>query len=125
MTRRKLEVTAIDMSGANKYRHLWEEYYSHAQAIVFVVDSSDQLRLCVAKDELDMLLSHQRVGKDVPVLFFANKKDVASSLPPVDIADSLQLEAISRPWQIVPSDALTGDGLESGFNWLTEQLEKR
>ena len=44
-----LDFTVFDMSGASKYRNLWEKYYSDAQAIVFVVDTSDKLRMCVVK----------------------------------------------------------------------------
>ena len=29
-----------------------------AQAVIFVLDSSDKLRMVVAKEELDMLLQH-------------------------------------------------------------------
>ena len=29
-----------------------------AQAIIFVIDSSDKLRMVVAKEELDLLISH-------------------------------------------------------------------
>ena len=48
--------TAFDMSGQGRYRNLWEHYYRDCQGIIFVVDSSDRLRMVVAKDELDMLL---------------------------------------------------------------------
>ena len=67
--------TAFDMSGQGRYRNLWEHYYRDCQVhvymllltfvtldmptlqgIIFVVDSSDRLRMVVAKDELDMLL---------------------------------------------------------------------
>ena len=40
------------MSGQGRYRNLWEHYYKDCQGIVFVVDSSDKLRMVVAKDEL-------------------------------------------------------------------------
>lgn len=33
------------MSGAGRYRALWEQYYADAAAAVFVVDSADRLRL--------------------------------------------------------------------------------
>ncbi len=46
------------MSGQGRYRNLWEHYYKECQGVVFVVDSSDKLRMVVAKDELDMLLQH-------------------------------------------------------------------
>ena len=49
----------------NVYTHprhaLWETLLSRrdVEAIMFVIDSSDKLRLSVAKDELDELLKHQ------------------------------------------------------------------
>ena len=44
------------------------------QAIIYVVDCTDKVRMCVAKDEMETLLSHDDlVNEDVPVLFFANK----------------------------------------------------
>ena len=45
MACRGLNLTVIDMSGASRYRSLWEKYYQDAQAIVFVVDSTDKIRL--------------------------------------------------------------------------------
>ncbi|PAV68942.1 hypothetical protein WR25_02142 [Diploscapter pachys] len=53
---------AFDMAGAGKYRNLWESYYASAQAIVFVVDSADRLRMSVARDELWMLLDHKDIS---------------------------------------------------------------
>ena len=49
---RNVGFTAFDMSGQGRYRNLWEHYYKECQGIVFVVDSSDKLRMVVAKDEL-------------------------------------------------------------------------
>ena len=49
------------------------------QAIIYVVDCTDKVRMCVAKDEMETLLSHDDlVNEDVPVLFFANKVGGAS-----------------------------------------------
>ena len=44
-----LRFNVFDMSGANKYRSLWEKYYKDAEAVVFVVDTSDKFRMCVVK----------------------------------------------------------------------------
>ena len=38
------------------HRFLLLSQYTFDQGIIFVVDSSDRLRMVVAKDELDMLL---------------------------------------------------------------------
>ena len=37
--------TAFDMSGAGRYRSLWEHHFKACQGIVFVIDSSDRMRL--------------------------------------------------------------------------------
>lgn len=46
------------MSGQGKYRNLWENYYTDAEAVIFVVDSEDRLRISVARNELEVLLEH-------------------------------------------------------------------
>lgn len=62
------------MSGQGRYRSLWEHYYADAQAIIFVIDSTDRIRLCVAKEELAQLLNHASIkDSNAPVLLFANK----------------------------------------------------
>jgi len=48
-----------DMSGQGKYRSLWEKHYASVEAIIFVVDSSDELRFGVARNELEMILENQ------------------------------------------------------------------
>ncbi len=36
---------------------------------------------------------------------------------------ALTLEEIKdRPWQIVPTNALTGEGLERGMEWLADKI---
>ena len=44
--------TVFDMSGAGRYRNLWTQYYRDAEAVIFVVDTADKLRLAVVKDEV-------------------------------------------------------------------------
>ena len=75
-TRNNIQFTIFDMSGQSRYRNLWEVYYVDVQvlqcgrpkavpsqgladkrvplppppqAIIFVLDSTDRLRMCVAK----------------------------------------------------------------------------
>ena len=69
-----INFTVYDMSGQSRYRSLWEHYYTDVQAIIFVLDSTDRLRICVAKEELLQLLGHEEIKKTrAPLLFFANK----------------------------------------------------
>lgn len=122
----RINFTVFDMSGAGRYRSLWEQYYKEAGAVIFVIDSTDVLRLVVAKDELDNLLKHKDLDPKAPVLFFANKMDVPSALSPPEIAEKMGLALIeTRPWQIVPSDALSGEGLAKGVDWLATYVNKK
>ncbi len=43
------------------------------QAVIYVVDSTDKVRICVVKDELEELLRRKELARSLPVLFFANK----------------------------------------------------
>ena len=119
-----LYFTVFDMSGQGRYRDLWSHYFGEAQAIIFVIDSSDRIRMPVAKDELDLLLEHKDIKDSrIPVLFLANKMDLAGALSPIDIVEALQLEKISsKSWRIFATNALTGDGLQDGMDWLAEAL---
>lgn len=114
------------MSGHGKYRDLWEHYYKDSQGIIFVIDSSDRLRLVVVKDELDLLLQHPDVcNRKLPILFYANKMDCKDALSSVKIAAALGLDKImDKPWHIAASNALTGEGLQEGVEWLTQQIRE-
>jgi ADP-ribosylation factor-like protein 6 len=117
-----------DMSGAGAYRSLWEAYYREADAVIFVVDAADRLRLCVARDELESLLAHADVAaRRPPMLFFANKMDVPGAAEPRELTEDLGLRELlrDRPWQIAASNALTGEGVDDGLAWLVSALNAR
>ena len=78
-SKNNVNFTVYDMSGQGRYRSLWEHYYSDVQAIIYVLDSTDRIRMCVAKEELDVLLAHDDIkAARIPVLFFANKVYILS-----------------------------------------------
>lgn len=124
-TSKALSFTAFDMSGQGRYRNLWEHYYKECHGIIFVIDSSDKLRMVVAKDELELLLQHNDLmGRRIPVLFFANKMDLRDALSSVKCSSLMGLECIrDKPWHICASNALTGEGLNEGVDWLTDQIK--
>ncbi|MCL4141118.1 UNVERIFIED_CONTAM: hypothetical protein GTU68_036034 [Idotea baltica] len=114
------------MSGQSRYRNLWEHYYRDCQGIIFVVDSSDKLRLVMAQDELNMLLQHPEIKtRRIPILFFANKMDVREACSSVKVSSALGLERLTnKPWHITPSNAVSGEGLQDGVEWLTNQIKE-
>ena len=122
----KINFTWFDMSGQGIYRSLWPEYYSEAQGVIFVIDSADKLRIAVAKNELELMMEDPGIrDRPVPILFFANKKDLPYALSEAEIAKEFELDNISdRDWHIEASNALTGDGVSDGIQWLAKKLPK-
>jgi len=119
-----IQLTVFDMSGQGRYRNLWEYYYKETTGIVFVIDSADTLRLCVARDELRNLLSYGEMSlSNIPILFFANKMDLPNSQTAPEIAEQLELHTLDNPHQIIASNALTGSGITEGMNWLIEHVK--
>jgi ADP-ribosylation factor-like protein 6 len=124
------------MSGASKYRNLWESHIKDCQAVVFVVDSSDKFRMVVAKSEIEILLKHPEMVR-VPLLVFANKMDVPGALNFSQVSEQLELSEINdHDWHIVyeqirscfifirSSNALTGQGVDEGTDWVTKNAKK-
>ncbi|XP_029438007.1 ADP-ribosylation factor-like protein 6 isoform X2 [Rhinatrema bivittatum] len=120
-----LSFTVFDMSGQGRYRSLWEHYYREGEAIIFVIDSSDSLRMVVAREELDTLLNHPDIKqRRIPILFFANKMDLDDAFSSVKVSQVLSLETIKdKPWHICASDGLRGEGLQEGVDWLQDQIQ--
>lgn len=72
------------------------------QAIIYVLDSTDAIRMCVAKDELEQLVEHKEfASRRIPILFFANKMDLANALTPVECMEQLELDKLpGKSWHI-------------------------
>uniref|UniRef100_A0A1I8PPB7 ADP-ribosylation factor-like protein 6 n=1 Tax=Stomoxys calcitrans TaxID=35570 RepID=A0A1I8PPB7_STOCA len=118
-----VQFTAIDMSGAWKYRNLWQHQFKNCQGIIYVIDANDKMRMVVVKEELDILLQHpDLIDRQIPILFYGNKNDCENSLSSVNIAAALELTKCDKAWHICSSSAKTGDGLEEGIQWLIQQV---
>jgi ADP-ribosylation factor-like protein 6 len=109
--------SVFDMSGQGKYRDLWQHYFAETDAVIFVIDSSDRLRCCVARDELEVMLKDKGlVEKRVPILFYANKNDLEDTMTPAECSNILGLESIkNHNWYIQGCNGLTGDGISTGM----------
>ena len=124
-TSKGIHFTAFDMSGQSRYRNLWEHYYKDADVIICVIDSSDRMRIVVANEELKSMLNHPEMKqKNIPILFFANKSDVRGACSASELKVELELDKIkNKTWHIFSSNALTGEGVQEGFEWLSQQLK--
>lgn len=110
-----------DVGGQDKMRPLWKHYYKDARGLVFVVDSNDTERVPDARRELEQMLN-QEVLRDMPLLVFANKKDLPNALPTSELSQRLGLDDLKRRWLIQSACATNGDGILQGLDWLSHVL---
>lgn len=121
-----LNLSFFDMSGQSRYRNLWEHYYREADAIVFVIDSSDRMRFVVSNEELNDVLNHREIKeKKIPILILANKKDLKGALSENDLKNELEINSLrGKPSEIFSTDGLSGKGVNEAFEWLVNELKK-
>eukprot|EP00960_Hanusia_phi_P050086 759983-Hanusia_phi.AAC.3 len=81
----------FEESGQSSIRPYWRCYYPNTNAIIYVVDSADQERINICKDELLAMLDEDEL-KDAALCVFANKQD----LPGAMSAAQVSLPLISR-----------------------------
>eukprot|EP00760_Papus_ankaliazontas_P007674 PhM_4_TR13445/c0_g1_i1/m.103820/K07950/ARL5B; ADP-ribosylation factor-like protein 5B len=125
VTFRSLKFTVWDLGGQEALRSSWTLYYSGVNAVVLVVDSSEQERMCVVREELGKMLSHPDLESAV-VLVFANKQDVQGALNASEVSAALGLDEITtHEWHIQACCALTGDGLWDGMSWIADRVRAR
>ncbi|XP_057657231.1 ADP-ribosylation factor-like protein 3 isoform X1 [Diorhabda carinulata] len=114
-----------DIGGQRKIRPYWKNYFENTDALIYVVDSADKLRLEETGIELYELLSDDKL-QDVPLLVYANKQDLPESLTAAEIARTLGLPTIKdRSWQIQACTAIQGIGVRDGMEWVCKNIKKK
>lgn len=122
VTVKNLSMTIWDVGGQTKIRPLWQYYFENNDAVIFVVDSSDQERFNEARDELMSVLSDDRL-RNTCLLVLANKQDLPTSASVAKLTESLELHKLrQRNWYVQGCCATTGDGLIDGFTWLADAV---
>merc|ERR1739848_471735 len=73
MVHEGFKLNVWDIGGQKTIRAYWSNYFEQADALVYVVDSSDQRRLEESSEELQTLLHEDKLA-NIPYLVFANNK---------------------------------------------------
>ena len=117
-----VKLNVWDIGGQSSIRTYWENYYERTDGLVFVVDSSDDMRLDESSDVFKILLAEPKLSK-VPILVYANKQDKNDALQPNEIMDKMELNSITdRKWTIQACVATNGEGVDSGMKWLVDAV---
>ncbi|KAN0097862.1 ADP-ribosylation factor family domain containing protein [Tylopilus felleus] len=114
-----------DVGGQRTLRPYWRNYFEQTDAIVWVVDSGDRMRIQDCKEELHNLLLEDRLS-GASLLVFANKQDIQGSMSDDEIRELLDLPGIkSHHWKIRPCSAVTGQNLVAGLDWVVHDVAHR
>jgi ADP-ribosylation factor-like protein 5B len=114
-----------DIGGQESTRASWANYYAGTDVVIFVIDSTDRERLPVSKLELEKMLSNESL-KNALILVFANKNDLKGAMTSAEISDLLGLNRVKdHQWHIQSCCALTGEGLNTGMDWVTQNVHRK
>ncbi|EAX88701.1 small GTP-binding protein, putative [Trichomonas vaginalis G3] len=121
--RKNVRLQCWDLAGQTAFRKGWTTFFNGTDAIIFVVDSSDRVRMTEARNELFRVLEDDSTSK-CSILILANKQDLPNCLTLSELMETLQLSEIkNQHWTILPACSLTGQGLEEAVDWLVMQLD--
>ncbi|XP_058449098.1 ADP-ribosylation factor-like protein 2 [Malaya genurostris] len=114
-----------DVGGQKSLRSYWRNYFECTDGLVWVVDSTDRMRMESCREELALLLQEERLA-GATLLVLANKQDLPGALTSSEIKDVLGLEKIeTHHWVIHGVSAVTGLKLVEAIDWLVDDISKR
>ncbi|KAF7502753.1 ADP-ribosylation factor-like protein 2 [Endocarpon pusillum] len=109
-----------DVGGQKTLRSYWRNYFEKTDALIWVVDATDRIRLGDCGEELSGLLLEERL-MGASLLVFSNKTDVDGCMSDDEIRQGLKLDAINtHKWMIFRCSAVTGQNLDEGLEWIPQ-----
>lgn len=125
-------LTAIDVGGQELYREsIWSLGISQAEAVIYVIDgiirqthNSDAYE--VSKFSFDYMLT--LVEENIPILILVNKQDLNEQTP-MSAQEAIETydicSMVGRSFNILPSSAKYGDGVELAIEWLVDKIAEK
>ncbi|KAM9311652.1 ADP-ribosylation factor-like protein 10 [Gastrophryne carolinensis] len=120
-----LRIELLEVGGSQNLRTYWKQYLKNAHIMVFVVDSTDEKRLQLARHELHLLLEE---APQLPLIVLANKQDCKSALVISDIHAELSLHRIQGLREVMlfgTSAVFDGYGQCTSLQTVRSLLEER
>ena len=119
---KNLRMTIWDIGGQDRLRPLWRHYYDNTNGVIFVLDSADETRIKIARDEIHKMMEEPAL-ENAKLVVFANKQDMKNAMPASEVVQALELKKLRQEWYVQPTSAATGMGLYEGLDWLASKLK--
>ncbi|KAL9125359.1 MAG: hypothetical protein Q9217_005427 [Psora testacea] len=117
-----------DVGGQKTLRSYWRNYFEKTDALIWVVDATDRLRIDDCRAELHSLLQEEGSIRlmGASLLVFSNKTDIGSCMNNEEIQRFLALVNIkTHRWTIIRCSAITGENLSEGIDWIVQDAKDR
>jgi ADP-ribosylation factor protein 1 len=119
---KNLRMTIWDIGGQDRLRPLWRHYYENTNGVIFVLDSADDARMKIARDEIHKMMEDPLLA-EAKLVVFANKQDMPNAMSASEVISTLELKRLRQDWYVQPTSAATGLGLYEGLDWLASKLK--
>ncbi|CAI2379217.1 unnamed protein product [Moneuplotes crassus] len=124
----------FDLGGHEVARKIWKNYVGAVNGIIFMIDTTDQERMDLAKLELNKLLEIPELN-ETPICVLGNKVDKKGSLTEEELREELGLlphqtygkdggmNEEARRIEVFMCSVLKRAGYQEGFQWISEFLD--
>ena len=132
-----IKLKTFDLGGHAEARRLWRDYFTKADAVVFMVDAASPERFPEVRAELEELMQAEEIIES-PFLILGNKIDVTERAVSEDVLrNALGIEGRTtgkhcatretgvRPMEVFMCSVVKRIGYGEGFRWLSNFLRSR
>ena len=120
-----IEFSLIDIGGQTIYKdQFWNLGINLAEAVIYIFDGTIQPTsefFSGMVSQFDYML--KLLGNEIPLLILINKQDLPNCIPAEEYIKMVGLTKLKkRSMAVLPSSAKFGEGLDTAFLWLIENL---
>ncbi|HUU79229.1 MAG TPA: Arf family protein [candidate division Zixibacteria bacterium] len=120
----KLQMDVFDLGGQEDFRGLWGDINEKADGLIYVIDSTDFVRMQETKDIFYNIINTQ-INQLIPVMILLNKADLEGKISRPEFMRFFGLfELTTIKWSCFETSALTGLGLYESFKWFIDCFQE-
>lgn len=119
-----VKISAWDLGGHKAVRDIWQDYYTKADAVIYLVDLFDEDRIEESCEEFWAMLKED-IMKDCVVLVMGNKCDRPKTIDIEEIRKYFRLDEAKenvKAIELFKVSLYNGHGYQESLKWLEEKL---
>ncbi|MBD3193040.1 MAG: GTP-binding protein [Candidatus Heimdallarchaeota archaeon] len=121
----KLQMNVFDLGGQVDFRPMWASVNEQSNALIYVIDSTDQFRMEESKKIFYEIIETQ-INEKIPILILLNKVDLPNRISREKFIEIFELgnPRLQMEWACYETSAFTGEGIYESFNWFINTLQE-